>query len=200
MIAAEVIKEVSLSAKDSPLLWIPLTLTLSNNKVDISVLDVPASTLNTTLPLLSFALKSISAPPLLCIVYPPKKVIIPTPFLIIPRLWSVVVPILPLVSCDLISVLTVFVVSVTVNFGVLASLKSISPVKVGLAIVLLVSVCEPVSVATVESIFKVTVPDVPPPDKPVPAVTPSISPVAPPPAEPTSTIALPSRMYSLSLV
>ena len=50
-----------------------------------------------------------------------------------------------------------------------------------LVIVLLVSSCVSVKVATVELIFKVTVPDVPPPVKPVPAVTPSISPLPPPP-------------------
>lgn len=43
-------------------------------------------------------------------------------------------------------------------------------------IVLLVRVCESESVATVESIDNVTVPDVPPPDSPVPAVTPVMSP------------------------
>ncbi len=61
------------------------------------------------------------------------------------------------------------------------------------AIVLLVKVCEPESVATVASIaislafavipvppttFKVTAPELPPPVKPSPAVTPDISPVA----------------------
>ena len=47
---------------------------------------------------------------------------------------------------------------------------------VGLVSVLFVSVCVPVSVVTVESIFKVTSPVVPPPDNPVPAVTDVISP------------------------
>ena len=42
---------------------------------------------------------------------------------------------------------------------------------------LLVKVCVPVSVATVESMFNVTEPEVPPPDNPVPAVTPVISPL-----------------------
>ena len=45
------------------------------------------------------------------------------------------------------------------------------PVITGLVNDLLVNVCDPVSVATVLSIFKVTAPEVPPPDKPVPALT-----------------------------
>ena len=55
----------------------------------------------------------------------------------------------------------------------------ISPVIVGLVNVLFVNVWDPVRVATVESIFKVTAPEVPPPDNPVPAVTAVISPVIP---------------------
>jgi hypothetical protein len=49
-------------------------------------------------------------------------------------------------------------------------------VKTGDVRVLLVKVCVPVNVATVESIDNVTAPEVPPPLKPVPAVTPEISP------------------------
>ena len=45
-------------------------------------------------------------------------------------------------------------------------------------IVLFVKVWLPVRVATVESIDTVTAPEVPPPDKPVPAVTPVISPTS----------------------
>ena len=48
-------------------------------------------------------------------------------------------------------------------------------VIVGLVNVLLVRVCDPVSVATDESILKVTAPEVPPPVKPVPAFTAVIS-------------------------
>ena len=40
---------------------------------------------------------------------------------------------------------------------------------------MLVRVCDPVSVATDESILKVTAPEVPPPVKPVPAFTAVIS-------------------------
>ena len=47
---------------------------------------------------------------------------------------------------------------------------------IGLVKVLFVSVCVPVRVTTVESIFKVTGPDTPPPLSPVPAVTEVISP------------------------
>jgi hypothetical protein len=44
-------------------------------------------------------------------------------------------------------------------------------------IVLLVRVWLPVKVATVESMLRVTLPEVPPPDRPVPAVTAVMSPV-----------------------
>ena len=46
----------------------------------------------------------------------------------------------------------------------------------GVVSVLLVKVWLPVKVATVESMASVTDPEVPPPDNPVPAVTPVISP------------------------
>tara|TARA_B100001093_G_scaffold515138_1_gene590805 strand:- start:2105 stop:2644 length:540 start_codon:yes stop_codon:yes gene_type:complete len=87
----------------------------------------------------------------------------------------------------------VFVLSVIVNEGEVASLKSISPLKVGLVKVLFVRVCVPVRVVTVESIaisfelasipvppttFKVTPPDEPPPVNPFPAVTEVIFPVS----------------------
>ena len=49
------------------------------------------------------------------------------------------------------------------------------PVITGLVSDLLVNVCDPVSVATDESILKVTAPEVPPPVKPVPAFTAVIS-------------------------
>ena len=51
----------------------------------------------------------------------------------------------------------------------------IVPFNTALVKVLLVRVCDPVSVATDESILKVTAPEVPPPVKPVPAFTAVIS-------------------------
>ena len=57
------------------------------------------------------------------------------------------------------------------------ALPLIAVSRTGLVKVLFVKFWEPVRVATVESIFKVTAPVVPPPDKPVPAVTAVISPV-----------------------
>ena len=77
----------------------------------------------------------------------------------------------------------------------------ILPFNTALVKVLFVKVCDPVSVATVESIaissafavipvppitFNVTVPVVPPPVNPVPAITPSISPEPSPPPPPYS--------------
>ena len=61
----------------------------------------------------------------------------------------------------------------------LSSSKKASPLKLpviaGLVKDLLVRVCDPVSVVTVESMAKVTAPELPPPDKPVPALTAVIS-------------------------
>ena len=55
-------------------------------------------------------------------------------------------------------------------------MPDIVPFKTALVSVLFVNVCDPVRVATVPSIFRVTAPEVPPPDSPVPAVTAVISP------------------------
>lgn len=65
-------------------------------------------------------------------------------------------------------------------------------------IVLLVRVVVPVVVTTDESMLRVTSPDVPPPDKPVPAVTPVISPgLGATHSKPVAVALLTARIYPL---